>query len=67
MCEKEMELDALREKLAKVSKERDSFYEYWRASSEEVEKLWTKRNFWRWMFIAACGVNAVSLLLWALS
>lgn len=67
MCEKEMELDALREKLAKVSKERDSLYEYWRASREEVEKFWTKRNFWRLMFVAACGLNAVVLLLWALS
>ena len=61
MCEKQMELDALREKLAKVSQERDGLVEMCIKRDDEAFDEFMRADRWRNAFFALAFV-AVGLL-----
>lgn len=78
MCEKEMELDALRERLAIVSKERDEIslnygrlrektYKLCADNMELIDskaKLRREKNFWYWAFVAMTSVAVFEFIMW---
>lgn len=60
MCEKQIEVEAMREKLAKVSKERDMYYALWGDMSRKCMAEDKERRIWRNSFmVVSCVATAL--------